>query len=75
MEELKQAERLQDTRDQAISRTGKGRLSVCCSAGCAILTCNNLKRSDIRDGYIEITTVKTADRLVIDLNNHSMGDT
>ena len=32
---------------------------------------HNLKKSDIRDGYIEITTVKTAERLIIELNNHS----
>lgn len=31
----------------------------------------NLKTSDIKDNHIEITTVKTADSLVIELNNHS----
>lgn len=31
----------------------------------------NLKRSDIKDGHIEVTTVKTADSLIIELNNHS----
>jgi integrase len=31
----------------------------------------NLKRSDIKDNHIEITTVKTADSLIIELNNHS----
>jgi site-specific recombinase, phage integrase family len=31
----------------------------------------NLKRSDVKDDCIEITTVKTADSLVIELNNHS----
>lgn len=31
----------------------------------------NLKRSDIKDGHIEVTTVKTADSLRIELNNHS----
>ena len=31
----------------------------------------NLKRSDIKKNHIEITTVKTADSLIIELNNHS----
>lgn len=31
----------------------------------------NLKRSDIKGGHIEVTTVKTADSLIIELNNHS----
>lgn len=31
----------------------------------------NLKRSDVKANYIEITTVKTADSLVIELNDHS----
>ncbi len=31
----------------------------------------NLKTSDIKDNHIEITTVKTADSLIIELNNHS----
>lgn len=31
----------------------------------------NLKTSDIKNNHIEITTVKTADSLIIELNNHS----
>ncbi len=31
----------------------------------------NLKRSDVKDGHIEVTTIKTADSLIIELNNHS----
>lgn len=31
----------------------------------------NLKRSNIKDGHIEVTTLKTADSLIIELNNHS----
>ncbi|KAA6308008.1 Tyrosine recombinase XerC, partial [termite gut metagenome] len=31
----------------------------------------NLRRSDVKAGHIEITTVKTADSLLIELNNHS----
>ena len=31
----------------------------------------NLRRSDIKDDRIEVTTVKTSDSLIIELNNHS----
>jgi len=31
----------------------------------------NLRRSDIKDNHMEITTIKTADSLIIELNNHS----
>ena len=31
----------------------------------------NLRRSDIKDAHIEVTTVKTSDSLIIELNNYS----
>lgn len=31
----------------------------------------NLRRSNIKENHIEITTIKTSDSLIIDLNNHS----
>ena len=31
----------------------------------------NLRRSDVKENHIEVTTVKTADSLIIELNNHS----
>lgn len=31
----------------------------------------NLRRSDIKGDHIEVTTVKTSDSLIIELNNHS----
>ena len=31
----------------------------------------NLRKSDIKDDHIEVTTVKTSDSLIIELNNHS----
>ncbi len=31
----------------------------------------NLRRSDVKDNHIEVTTVKTSDSLVIELNRHS----
>ena len=32
---------------------------------------HNLKRSDVKPDHIEVTTVKTADSLIIELNDHS----
>ena len=43
----------------------------CCYSGLRYSDVYNLKRSDIRDGKIEIITIKTADRLAIELNRHS----
>lgn len=31
----------------------------------------NLRKSDIKDGFIEVITIKTTDSLIIDLNEHS----
>ena len=43
----------------------------CCFTGLRYSDVHNLKRSDIKPDHIEITTVKTADSLLIDLNKHS----
>lgn len=43
----------------------------CCFTGLRYSDVFNLKRSDIKEKHIEITTVKTADSLIIELNNHS----
>jgi integrase len=43
----------------------------CCFTGLRHSDVYNLKRSDVKDNHIEITTVKTADNLIIELNNHS----
>lgn len=42
-----------------------------CFTGLRYSDVANLKRSDVKDNAIEVTTVKTADSLVIELNNHS----
>ena len=42
-----------------------------CFTGLRYSDVYNLKRSDIKDNHIEVTTVKTADSLTIELNNHS----
>jgi integrase len=43
----------------------------CCFTGLRHSDVYNLKRSDVKDSHIEITTIKTADNLIIELNNHS----
>lgn len=43
----------------------------CCFSGLRYSDVYNLKRSDIKQDHIEITTIKTADSLIIELNNHS----
>ena len=43
----------------------------CCYTGLRYSDVFNLRKSDIREDHIEITTVKTADSLIIELNRHS----
>ena len=43
----------------------------CCFTGLRYSDVYNLRRSDIKENHIEVTTVKTADSLIIELNNHS----
>lgn len=43
----------------------------CCFTGLRYSDVYNLRRSDIKADHIEITTIKTADSLVIELNDHS----
>ena len=43
----------------------------CCFTGLRYSDVYNLKRSDVKGNHIEVTTVKTADNLIIELNNHS----
>lgn len=44
----------------------------CCFTGLRHSDVLNLRRSDIKEGHIEVTTVKTADSLVIEMNKMSM---
>ena len=43
----------------------------CCFTGLRHSDVYNLKRSDVKENHIEVTTIKTADSLIIELNNHS----
>lgn len=42
-----------------------------CFSGLRYSDVFNLRRSDVKENYIEVTTVKTADSLIIELNDHS----
>ncbi|WP_298073662.1 site-specific integrase [uncultured Bacteroides sp.] len=46
-------------------------LLFCCYTGLRYSDVANLRRSDVKENHIEITTVKTNDSLVIELNRHS----
>lgn len=43
----------------------------CCFTSLRYSDVRNLKRSDVKPDHIKVTTVKTADSLVIELNDHS----
>ena len=43
----------------------------CCFSSLRYSDIRNLKRSDVQPDHIEVTTVKTADSLIIELNDHS----
>nr|WP_221260044.1 site-specific integrase [Flavobacterium okayamense] len=43
----------------------------CCYSSLRYSDVNNLRRSNVKKNHIEVTTVKTADNLLIDLNNYS----
>ena len=45
----------------------------CCFTGLRYSDVANLKKSDIKNNHIEITTIKTTDSHVIELNDHSRG--
>ena len=45
--------------------------SFCCFTGLRYSYAYNLRRSDIKDDHIDITTIKTTDHLKIELNKHS----
>jgi len=44
---------------------------MCCFTGLRYSDVYNLKRSDVKENHIEVTTIKTNDSLVIELNRHS----
>ena len=47
----------------------------CCFTSLRFSDVRNLKRSDVKSDHIEVTTVKTADSLSIELNKYSKAHT
>lgn len=43
----------------------------CCYTGLRYSDVANLRKSDVKENHIEVTTVKTQDSLIIELNKHS----
>lgn len=43
----------------------------CCFTSLRYSDVQHLKRSDVKDNHIEVTTIKTTDNLIIDLNDYS----
>lgn len=70
-EELNQIIEFQIPREKQYLGRVRDVLLFCCYTGLRYSDVANLKRSDIKEGFIEITTIKTTDSLRIELNKHS----
>ena len=68
-EEIKQIRALELTADKAFLDPVRDVLLFCCFSGLRHSDANNLRRSDIKGDHIEITTVKTADSISVELND------
>ena len=69
--ELKQLREVSVPKDKEHLERVRDVFLFCCFTGLRYSDVCNLKRSDVKDNHIEVTTVKTADSLIIELNNHS----
>lgn len=70
-EELDRIRQLEFSDDELFLEPVRDGLLFCCYSGLRHSDLYNLRRSDIKDGYIEITTVKTGDSIQIELNNET----
>ena len=68
-EEMAQIKALELTGENAYLDPIRDVFFFCCFSGLRHSDVNNLRRSDIKGGHIEVTTVKTADSLSIELND------
>ncbi len=68
-EELSKVRALELTGDNAYLDPVRDVFLFCCFSGLRHSDANNLRRSDIKGDHIEITTVKTADSISIELND------
>lgn len=70
-EELDRIRQLEFSEENLFLEPVRDGLLFCCYSGLRHSDLYNLRRSDIKDGYIEITTVKTGDSIQIELNNET----
>ena len=68
-EEMARVRNLQLSGAQAYLDPIRDVFLFCCFSGLRHSDANNLRRSDIKSGHIEVTTVKTADSISIELND------
>ena len=68
-EELSRIRALNLTGDKAYLDSVRDVFLFCCFSGVRHSDANNLRRSDIKDDHLEITTMKTADSISIELND------
>ena len=68
-EEMARVRNLQLSGAQAYLDPIRDVFLFCCFSGLRHSDANNLRRSDIKGGHIEVTTVKTADSISIELND------
>ncbi len=67
-EEMNQISELQLSESQAYLDPIRDVFLFCCFSGLRHSDVNNLRRSDIKGDHIEVTTVKTADSISVELN-------
>lgn len=68
-DELARIQSLDLTRENEYLGPVRDVFLFCCFSGLRHSDANNLRRSDLKNGHMEITTVKTADSLLIELND------
>lgn len=72
-DEMKQILALDIPQERKALENVRDVLIFCCFTGLRHSDVFNLRRSDVKDGFIEVTTVKTADSLSIELNDVAKG--
>lgn len=72
-EEMRRLMSLEIPQDRKALESVRDVLIFCCFSGLRHSDVFNLRRSDIKGGHIEITTMKTADSLSIELNDVTRG--
>lgn len=70
-EELEQIETFEIPAAKSHLEKVRDVLIFCCYSGLRYSDVANLRKSDVYDDHIEVTTVKTADSLTVELNDHT----